>query len=86
MKHAGPGVEVVVTERWLPDRIQLEVSDDGRGAAAPSDGEGHGLLGMRERAEMLGGGLRAGPGPTGGFKVTAEVPLPAAGQRGDGTA
>jgi signal transduction histidine kinase len=84
LKHAGPQVEVVVTERWLADRIQLVVSDDGRGAAAASDGEGHGLLGMRERAEMLGGALRAGPGPTGGFKVIAEVPLPAARQTGDG--
>jgi signal transduction histidine kinase len=85
MKHAGPGVEVVVTERWLPDRIELVVSDDGRGAAAASDGEGHGLLGMRERTEMLGGTLRAGPGPTGGFRVSAEVPLPAAHQTGDQT-
>jgi signal transduction histidine kinase len=76
MKHAGPEAQVTVTERWLPDRIRLEVSDDGRGAAATTDGQGHGLLGMRERIEMLGGVLRAGPGPTGGFRVAAEVPLP----------
>jgi signal transduction histidine kinase len=78
MKHAGPGAEVIVTERWQAERIELSISDDGRGAAAPNDGDGHGLLGMRERAEMLGGRLRAGPGPTGGFSVVADVPLPPA--------
>jgi signal transduction histidine kinase len=83
MKHAGPQARAVVTERWLADRIELTVDDDGRGAAADDDGEGHGLLGMRERAEMLGGALRAGPGPTGGFRVAATVPLPLVEQKGE---
>jgi signal transduction histidine kinase len=76
LKHAGPGVSVAVTERWEDDRIAITVSDDGRGAAALNDGAGHGLVGMRERAEMLGGAFQAGPGPTGGFRVWVSVPLP----------
>src|SRR5699024_7261422 len=51
--------------------------DDGRGAASTSDGAGHGLLGMRERAQMLGGTLSAGPREGGGFRVRAEIPVPA---------
>jgi signal transduction histidine kinase len=77
LKHAGPGVHVTLIDRWEPRQVTLEIRDDGRGAAAPpSDGPGHGLLGMRERAEMLGGSLEAGPGRTGGFAVTARIPLP----------
>ncbi|MDR1441419.1 MAG: sensor histidine kinase [Bifidobacteriaceae bacterium] len=76
LKHAGPGVAVTVTERWDDALITITVSDDGRGAAAQTDSGGHGLVGMRERAEMLGGTFQAGPGPTGGFTVKVAVPLP----------
>jgi len=38
---------------------------------------GNGLTGMRERTEALGGTLRAGPGPDGGWVVAAELPLAA---------
>jgi signal transduction histidine kinase len=37
---------------------------------------GHGLLGMRERVELLGGTLRSGPLAGGGFEVAARLPLP----------
>lgn len=77
LKHAGPDPAVTVVERWAPDRLVLEISDDGRGAAAEDDGGGHGLVGMRERAALFGGTLRAGPRPGGGFAVHAEIPLPA---------
>ncbi|MEU1025384.1 sensor histidine kinase, partial [Streptomyces sp. NPDC005904] len=40
----------------------------------PSPGAGHGLLGMRERAAMLGGDLAAGPLPDGGYEVSAFLP------------
>ena len=62
--------------QWLPDAIVLEVSDDGRGASADSDGLGQGLLGMRERATMFGGTVSAGPRPGGGFRVRAQLPTP----------
>jgi signal transduction histidine kinase len=78
MKHAGPGARVTVLERWDPTAITLTVTDDGRGAAASGDGQGHGVLGMRERTEMLGGVFMAGPSPTGGFQVRATIPLPSA--------
>jgi signal transduction histidine kinase len=82
LKHAGPGVHVTVVDRWEPTRVSLEVTDDGRGAAAvSSQGPGHGVIGMRERAEMLGGTLEAGPGRTGGFRVAAHIPLPATGTK-----
>jgi hypothetical protein len=45
-----------------------------RDIGAPSNG--HGLIGMRERVVVLGGTLRAGPLPGGGFEVVAELPLP----------
>jgi signal transduction histidine kinase len=78
LKHAGPGPRVTVLVQWLPAALVLEISDDGRGAAADSDGAGHGLTGMRERAALFGGTVSAGPRPGGGFRVRAEIPLPPA--------
>ncbi|MEU5770101.1 histidine kinase [Streptomyces asoensis] len=48
----------------------------GRGRGAVGGAPGFGLVGMRERARSVGGTLDAGPGPTVGFEVTAELPLP----------
>ncbi len=78
LKHGGPGVRASVLLQWSARSLVLEVTDDGRGAAAQSDGGGHGVLGMRERATMLGGTLAIGPRPGGGFRVRAEIPLPPA--------
>ncbi|PVU83968.1 sensor histidine kinase [Cellulomonas sp. WB94] len=78
LKHAGPDPAVTVLVHWLPAGITLEVSDDGRGAAAESDGLGQGLLGMRERAAMFGGTVAVGPRPGGGFRIRAQIPLPPA--------
>jgi signal transduction histidine kinase len=67
----------------LPDGqgLAIEVSDDGAGP--PSSWQaGQGLVSMRERAAELGGSCQAGPGPDGGGRVTASLPLaqpPAAG-------
>jgi signal transduction histidine kinase len=55
----------------------LRVTDDGLGAAGPAadgHGHGHGLTGMRERIEMYGGTIQAGPLPGGGWQVTARLP------------
>jgi signal transduction histidine kinase len=78
LKHAGPDPSVTVLVQWSANALTLEVTDDGRGAAATGDGSGLGLLGMRERAAMFGGAVTAGPRPGGGFRVRAELPLPTA--------
>jgi len=74
-RHA-PGAAVDVELRYGPDALLLRVRDNGPGGA--SAGSGHGLIGMRERAQAVGGELRAGPAAGGGFLV--EATLPAAGQ------
>lgn len=76
LKHAGPDPGVTVMLQWQPTAVTLEVSDDGRGAAADADGLGQGLLGMRERATMFGGTVTAGPRPGGGFRVRVTLPTP----------
>lgn len=78
LKHAGAEVSATVSIRRFPQRLTIEVLDDGRGAEAGSDGQGHGLTGMRERMSVLGGVLEAGPLPSRGYRVRAEVPLPGA--------
>ena len=56
--------------------VRIDVVDDGRPGRGPSDrrGSGFGIPGMRERAEMLGGNLTAGPCKGGGWRVTATIP------------
>jgi signal transduction histidine kinase len=86
-KHGGPGAAASVTLRYCQDGLMMRVADDGRGAAAVSDNDGHGLVGMRERVEMYGGTVRAGPRAGGGYQVTATLPFtaPAGGERSSGT-
>jgi signal transduction histidine kinase len=82
LRHAGPA-SVVVTVGYEPDRLLVEVLDDGCGAERAdrgprperSGGHGHGIDGMRERALALGGELEAGPRPDGGFRVRASLPV-----------
>ncbi|MFE9097105.1 sensor histidine kinase [Streptomyces sp. NPDC007264] len=73
-KHA-PGAKVHVRLDYAQHEVTLDVRDSG---GSPGDltgsGAGYGLLGMRERAELLGGSLEAGPGEE-GFVVTLKVPL-----------
>ncbi|HEY2507060.1 MAG TPA: sensor histidine kinase [Streptosporangiaceae bacterium] len=78
-RHA-PGAAVDVELRYHGSGLYLRVRDNGPGlaaAASPAEtgAEGHGLLGMRERATAVGGRLQAGPAPGGGFMI--EVSLPA---------
>lgn len=74
-KHAGPGARARVRVVYRPEAIEVTVEDDGRGARDPdTPAPGHGLLGMRERAVMHGGRLRAAPRPDGGFTAHALIP------------
>jgi signal transduction histidine kinase len=78
-KHGGLAAAARVTLSYEPDRLLLRMTDDGLGAAAAPDGSGHGLTGMRERIEMYGGTVQAGPLPDGGYQVTARLPYASAG-------
>ncbi|MYU22963.1 histidine kinase [Streptomyces sp. SID8352] len=80
-KHAG-GATASVVLCYEPDGVAVTVTDDGTGGeggagAAAADGSGYGLVGMRERAVLLGGTLTAGPQDTGGYRVAARLPLTA---------
>ncbi|MGP4023715.1 sensor histidine kinase [Actinomadura sp. 3N407] len=73
-KHA-PGARAHVTLRYLSDKVELEVTDSGSTeTAAGSDGGGYGLVGMRERAELIDGTLMTGPDGK-GFRVSLRVPV-----------
>ncbi|MCX5377477.1 sensor histidine kinase [Streptomyces sp. NBC_00091] len=75
LRHA-PGSRVEVGIAYGPRELHLCVANSApTRSAPPSPGAGHGLLGMRERAGMLGGELAAGPRPDGGYEVSAVLPL-----------
>ncbi|MET8908758.1 histidine kinase [Micromonospora sp. NPDC004551] len=82
-KHAGTAARARLTVAVVDGSVHWEVSDDGRGAtpAAVPAGGGHGLTGMRERVEVLGGRLEAGP--TGaGWRVRTVLPVAGAAPAG----
>jgi signal transduction histidine kinase len=75
VRHGGPEVSANVRITYGDDSLDVVVLDDGRGAAgAPSNGGGHGLVGMRERVAILGGSFEAGAKPGGGYRVRARIP------------
>ncbi|GAA4620667.1 sensor histidine kinase [Actinoallomurus vinaceus] len=74
-KHAGPAATAEVNLYYGDDAVEIRIRDDGRGAAAPDDGRGHGLVGMSERAALYGGSVRTGPRPGGGYEVSARLPV-----------
>ena len=91
LKHAGPGARAEVRLGANRNRVVIEVLDDGSADKSgvesavgrrSSDSDrpdsrsaGHGIVGMRERALLLGGTLEARPRPGGGFQVVAHLPI-----------
>jgi signal transduction histidine kinase len=82
IRHAGP-TRVTVALNPGADALEIRVTDEGRHDPHPagSGKPGRGILGMRERCQLLGGELDAGPLPGGGFEVKARLPLIPAGPR-----
>ncbi len=74
IKHAGPATARVAV-RSDPGVLEVDVCDDGRGAAEvmADPGRGHGHIGMRERASLYGGTLETGALPGGGYRVRARL-------------
>jgi signal transduction histidine kinase len=78
LKHAGPDTRVHLALRVDGAHLRITVRDSGpagRDRPASSAGEGHGLVGMRERAALYAGTVTAGPAPGGGWTVTADLDL-----------
>jgi signal transduction histidine kinase len=74
LKHAHAS-RVDVQIRYTDDAVEIALADDGRGRPADAR-DGHGLVGMRERAALYGGAVHAGNRAGGGFEVHAHLPLP----------
>lgn len=66
--------------RYGPDTLRITIEDEGGPAGAPDEAVppahsgGHGLIGMHERVTAVGGELRAGPRPEGGYRVCSTLP------------
>ncbi len=60
--------------RYVDSCVELEIADDGPGVV-DSDGQGHGLVGMRERAALYGGTLETTTRDGGGFVLRAQLPV-----------
>ncbi|HYL08154.1 MAG TPA: sensor histidine kinase [Candidatus Udaeobacter sp.] len=75
LKHAD-ATRLEVNLEYQPDAVALTVADNGVGALdPPATASGHGLIGMRERVEMLGGELGVGSSSLGGYTVRATLPV-----------
>ncbi|WP_175471722.1 sensor histidine kinase [Geodermatophilus telluris] len=99
LRHARGARSAEVRLDWRAAELAVSVTDDGAPAAAPDragpdragpdlagpDRAGHGLVGMRERVAAWDGSVTAGPGPAGGWRVAAVLPLAAARAEQDGT-
>ena len=74
LKHAGP-TQASVTLEYEPGSLNVDVQDRGGPPRPHSSSTGFGLIGMQQRAAMLGGVLVVGPKPDCGFRVSARLPV-----------
>ncbi len=74
-RHARNATGIAVSIAGTNGRVYVTVSDDGDSRPGGGSSSGYGLVGMRERATLLGGTLDAGPGPHRGWTVSASLPL-----------
>jgi signal transduction histidine kinase len=75
LRHARHASQVDVLVDGDEEHVRVAVVDDGRSSAAPmTSAQGFGLVGMAERAKLLGGTFDAGPRPDGGWAVVATLP------------
>jgi len=73
-KHAGDAATQVQL-RYVPDRLELAVENEGPPLRPGAAENGHGLVGMRERVALYGGEVEAGPRPEGGFAIRIRFPV-----------
>ncbi|MEV4020043.1 sensor histidine kinase [Nonomuraea angiospora] len=73
LKHAAPATARICVHYGA--ELELRINDDGAGASDAPGGDGHGLIGMRERVKLYKGTIKAGPRPSGGFEVVVTLPL-----------
>ena len=75
VKHAAGASSTVLVD-YGAEQLRVEVTDTGGApSASAATGAGHGLIGLRERLAVYGGTLHTGPRPSGGYRVTALIPL-----------
>ncbi len=79
LRHGGPDADAFVTLAWTARGLDLQIDDDGRGAAADpaTRGSGQGLRGAAERTALFGGTLETGPRVGAGYRVSAHLPYSA---------
>jgi signal transduction histidine kinase len=77
LKHAQASTARILVD-YGPNAVTIDVADDGTARTASDAPPGHGLVGMRQRAQVFGGTAMAGPAPGGGWQVRAELPAQAA--------
>lgn len=74
VRHARHATRVTIHVADERERVRLTVRDDGDGGTTGHPAPGYGLVGMAERASLLGGTFHAGPDPDGGWTVDAVLP------------
>lgn len=79
LRHGGPDADAFVTLAWTAHGLDLQIDDDGCGAAADpaTRGSGQGLRGAAERTALFGGTLETGPRVGTGYRVSAHLPYSA---------